>query len=300
MQKIIPHLWFDKNAEEAAELYISVFNGGKVHSTTRYTEVGQEIHGMEAGLVMTVDFEIEGYRFIALNGGPIFKFTPAISFMVNCPTKEDVDELWEKLSDGGTALMPLDSYPFSERYGWIQDRYGVSWQLIFSKETSVRQIVPSFLFVGDQAGKAEEAITFYTSVFKNGKIGDIARRGAVEAPEVEGTILYADFTLEGQKFAAMDSALGEHNFTFNEAVSLLVTCEDQEEIDYFWEKLSAVPESEQCGWLKDKYGVSWQIAPKGMDAMLNDPDKEKAKRAMAAVLQMKKFDIEALEKAVQG
>ncbi|HWH07416.1 MAG TPA: VOC family protein [Candidatus Paceibacterota bacterium] len=299
MQKIIPHLWFNKEAEDAATFYTSVFNGGAIHSTVRYPEAGKEIHGMDAGSVMTVEFEIEGYRFVALNGGPHFTLNPAISFMVGCPTKEKVDELWEKLSEGGTALMPLDTYPFSERFGWIKDKFGVTWQISVVEEVPDVNIIPSLLFVGDKAGKAEEAIQHYTSVFKDGCIGTVARYGANQAPDKEGTIMYADFTLAGQKFAAMDSA-HEHQFTFNEAISLMVTCATQEEIDYYWEKLSAVPQAEQCGWLKDAYGVSWQIIPEGMDALLNNPDKEAANRAMNAMLQMKKIDIAAIERALRG
>ncbi|HRH26315.1 MAG TPA: VOC family protein [Candidatus Paceibacterota bacterium] len=133
MQKIIPHLWFDTEAEEAATLYMSIFNGGKIKSSTRYGEAGFEVHNMKAGTVMTIEFEIEGLTFIGLNAGPVFKFTPAISFMVNCKIKEEVDELWNKLIEGGTALMPLDKYPFSERYGWVKDKYGEHLQIgVFS------------------------------------------------------------------------------------------------------------------------------------------------------------------------
>ena len=297
-QKIIPHLWFDKNAEEAVKFYTSLFKGGKILNTTRYTEAGKDIHGMDAGEVMTVNFQIEGYNLIALNGGPLFKFTPAISFMVNCTTKDEVDDLWSKLSVGGTALMPLDAYPFSERYGWIQDTYGLTWQLIYTDKIPQRKIVPSLMFAGEQAGKAEEAMNFYISLFEDSRVGQIARYGADQAPDTEGTVMYADFTLAGQIFAAMDSAQA-HAFTFNEAISLLVTCKDQEEIDHFWNALSAVPESEQCGWLKDRYGVSWQIAPEGMEQILNTSDTEKARKAMDAVLSMKKFDIAKLKEAVE-
>jgi predicted 3-demethylubiquinone-9 3-methyltransferase (glyoxalase superfamily) len=299
MQKITPHLWFDTEAEEAAALYTSIFNEGKITSSTRYSEAGFEIHKMKAGTVMTIAFEIEGYKFLGLNAGPIFKFTPAISFIVNCPTKEEVDVLWNALIDGGSSLMELGAYPFSERYGWVKDKFGVTWQIIHNPQVSKRTIMPSLMYAGDQAGKAEEAINLYTGVFENSSIGTIARYGAENAPDKEGTIMYADFTLEGQKFAAMDSAQA-HDFTFNEAVSLLVSCKDQAEIDYFWNALSAVPEAEQCGWIKDKYGVSWQIVPGGMEKMFNEGDGEKAKRAMDAMLKMKKIDIAKLNEAYEG
>ena len=296
-QKIIPNLWFNKEAEEAVHFYTKVFNRGKILETTHYSEAGHDVHGMEAGTVLTVEFTIEDMRFSALNGGPNFTFTPAISFMVNCPSVEEVNELWEKLSKGGTPLMPLASYPFSERYGWIQDKYGLSWQVIYSDTNKERKIMPSLLFTGAQCGKAEEAITYYTSIFDaNSSIGDLSRYGADHSPDKEGTIMNADFTLAGQMFAIMDSAHA-HDFTFNEAISFIVFCETQEEIDYYWEKLSTVPEAEQCGWLKDMYGISWQIVPTTLGEMLMSTDKRKANRVMEALLEMKKLDITKLEEA---
>ena len=154
MQKITPFLWFDSNAEEAAEFYVSVFNNSRIINITRYGKEGFEIHGRAEGSAMTVDFEIEGQRFIALNGGPYFKFSEAISFSVDCKS--------------------------------------------------------------------------------------------------------------------------------------------QKEIDIYWEKLSANPKAEQCGWLKDKFGLSWQITPAALSRMLNDPDPQKSQRVMNAMLKMKKIDIDQL------
>ena len=155
------------------------------------------------------------------------------------------------------------------------------------------------LFVGDACGKAEEASDFYLSVFKNAKRGAIARYPAGMEPDREGTVMFTDFKLEGQWFAAMDSA-HMHDFTFNEAISFIVHCDNQAEIDHYWAALSAVPEAEQCGWLKDKYGVSWQIVPTAMDAMLASGDQEKIARVTEAFLNMKKFDIAELMQAFQG
>ncbi len=160
MQKITPHLWFDTQAEEAAKFYVSIFKNSKINNSSHYGSEGQEVTGMAPGTVMTVDFELEGQRFMALNGGPHFKFSEAISFMVDCETQEEVDELWGKLS--------------------------------------------------------------------------------------------------------------------------------------------AVPESEQCGWLKDKFGLSWQIIPKRLGELLSDPDPVKSGRVMNAMLKMKKLDIAALEQAYNG
>ena len=128
-QKIVPSLWFDKEAEEAARLYTSLFKNSETLETSHYSEAGQEIHGQEPGSVMTVDFALDGYRFTALNGGPIFKLNPSISFFANLESAEEVNTLWEQLSEGGSVLMELQKYPFSPLYGWLADRYGLSWQI---------------------------------------------------------------------------------------------------------------------------------------------------------------------------
>jgi predicted 3-demethylubiquinone-9 3-methyltransferase (glyoxalase superfamily) len=300
MRKITPHLWFDREAKEAAEFYTSVFSakggsasGGKdsrVKSTTT-------LHNTPSGSVDVVTIELLGQEFMLMSAGPLFKFNPSVSFLVACKTKDEVDALWEKLSKRGTALMQLGAYPFSEKYGWTQDRYGLSWQVVFMEDRQINQkIIPTLMFVGDVYGKAEEAINLYTSVFRNAKVGDIFRYSRAVEPDKEGTIKYAAFTLEGQEFAAMDSARA-HNFTFNEAISFLVYCDTQAEIDYYWGKLSAVPVAEQCGWIKDRYGLSWQIVPTVMNEMLKDHDEKKLARVTEAFLKMKKFDIEALTRA---
>jgi predicted 3-demethylubiquinone-9 3-methyltransferase (glyoxalase superfamily) len=120
MQKITPFLWFDDKAEEAANFYASIFGNSKILSVTRYGEEGAKAIGRPKGSVMTVVFKLEGQEFIALNGGPIFTFSPAISFVVNCKTQKEVDELWEKLSEGGEK----------GQCGWLKDKYGVSWQIV--------------------------------------------------------------------------------------------------------------------------------------------------------------------------
>lgn len=197
--------------------------------------------------------------------------------------------------------MALDQYPFSERYGWIQDKFGLSWQLILTNPEGEErpEIVPSFLFVGNNCGNAEAAMQFYLSVFKNAKQGHIARYPKGMEPDKEGTIMFSDFCLENQWFVAMESA-HEHHFRFNEAISFIVHCDTQEEIDYYWEKLSAVPEAEQCGWLKDKFGISWQIAPREMDEMMSGGTPEQLARVTKAFLKMKKFDLQELRRAYKG
>lgn len=295
-EKITPHLWYDQEAKEAAELYTSAFSAlgpARIKSTVT-------IHDTPSGSADIVTIELLGQEFTLLSAGPYFKFTPAVSFLVACKTKDEVQALWDKLAKGGKALMELGAYPFSEKYGWTQDRYGLSWQLMFMGERPVRQrIIPTLMFVREQHGKAEEAIRYYTSVFRNAKVGDILRYARGEEPDREGTVKHAAFSLEGQDFAAMDSARG-HDFTFNEAISFMVHCETQKEIDHYWDRLSAVPEAEQCGWLKDKFGLSWQVVPNAMDRMMENGDKKKMAAVTQAFLKMKKFDIAELERAYAG
>ncbi|MBI5410186.1 MAG: VOC family protein [Nitrospirae bacterium] len=306
MQKIIPHLWFDKEAKEAAEFYTSLFSVGGGQADSKITNA-TTLHDTPSGDCDIVSFELWGYSFMAISAGPLFKFNPSISFMVNFDPSQDInaktriDTIWAKLSERGKVLMPIDKYPFSERYGWVQDKYGLSWQLILTNPEGEERplIIPSLLFVGDVCGKAEEASDFYLSVFKDSKRGAIARYPAGMEPDKEGTVMFTDFMLEGQWVAAMDSAR-MHDFNFNEAISLIVNCEDQKEIDYYWKKLSAVPEAEQCGWLKDKYGVSWQIVPKEMEKMMSKGTREQIDRVTQSFLPMKKFDIAKLKQAYEG
>jgi len=300
MQKIITHLWFDKEAKEAAEFYTSLFPDSIITNITT-------LHDTPSGDTDSVSFELAGQPFMAISAGPLFKFNPSISFIVNFDPSRDkdarknLDSLWQSLSEGGTALMPLDEYPFSKRFGWVQDKFGLSWQLILTNPQGEERpfMIPSLLFVGEVAGRAEQAINFYLSIFENSKQGAIMRFGPGQEPEQEGTVMFADFMIENQWFAATDSAL-EHHFSFNEAVSFVVHCKDQKEIDYYWDRLSAVPEAEQCGWLKDKYGVSWQIVPKEMHEMMAKGTRQQIDRVTQTFLPMKKLIIADLEKAYEG
>lgn len=293
-QKIIPHLWFDKEAVDAAEFYVATFPASQITDRT-------VLHDTPSGDCDVVSFALAGYAFQAISAGPLFKLNPAISFAVNCATAGEVDALWAQLSAGGQALMPLDAYPFNPRFGWVQDRFGVSWQLAVSAaETPGRpSITPSLLFVGPHCGQAEEAIGFYTRVFPGSTVGHILRYGPGQAPEREGTVMYADFFLAGQRFAIGESAL-PHEFAFNGAISFIVNCADQAEIDDYWERLSAVPEAEQCGWLQDRYGVSWQIVPAAMEEMLRTGSPEQVARVTQAFLPMKKLDLAVLQRAYAG
>lgn len=300
MKPITPHLWFDKEAKEATEFYTSIFWDSKIDSVST-------LKGTPSGDADIVSFTLMGQPFMAISAGPYFKFSPAISFMVNFDPLKDsnaatkIDEVWNKLVEGGQVLMEIQEYPFSKRYGWLQDKYGLSWQLILTNPEGEKRpdVIPSLLFVQEKCGLAEEAMNFYLSVFKESKLGSLVKYPAGREPDKEGSVMFADFKLLDTWFTVMDSA-HEHQFEFTAAISFMVHCADQAEIDYYWEKLSAVPQAEQCGWLQDKYGVSWQIVPNRMDEMMRDGTPEQIKRLTDAFLDMKKFDLAALEAAYQG
>ncbi|NML21411.1 VOC family protein [Pseudoflavitalea sp. G-6-1-2] len=305
MQKIIPHLWYDKEAKEAVAFYTSIFPESKVlHSIV--------LRDTPSGDCDVIGFTLWNQEFMAISAGPYFKLNPSISFIVNfdplffsgSPDKEKaagdkLEEIWNKLSDGGTALMPLNEYPFSKKYGWIQDKYGLSWQLMLGKPDGDPRpaIVPAFMFIKENYGRADEAIDYYLAAFKNSKDGFRVRYPAGTPNEKENAVMYSDFMLGNHWFALMENNY-EHNFNFNEAVSFIINCEDQQEIDYYWEKLSKVPESEQCGWVKDQFGVSWQISYAAMEQAFATGSQEQIDRLTKAFMPMKKLDVEKLKAAM--
>lgn len=305
MSRIRPHLWFDHNCEEAVNFYVSVFDDSKINSITHYPDdIEEGPMANMSGQVLHADFTLAGHRFEALDGGPLFVINPSVSFILNFDPSNDpqaeqsIQKYWNTLTDGGNVLMPFDAYPFSQKYGWVQDKFGVSWQLMLTNPDGEDRpfITPSLMFAGDNVNKAEEAIDYYVSVFHNAKRGTTAPYPQQTGPANKGSIMFADFMLEETWLAAMDSGV-EHDFSFNEAVSFIVNCHDQEEVDYYWGELSAVPEAEQCGWLKDRFGISWQIIPVQLGQLMNDPDPIKSERVLQAMLQMKKIDIAGLEQA---
>lgn len=268
---IYPCLWFDGQAKEAAEFYCSVFQQSKIISENP----------------MVVNFEINSQKIMCLNGGPLYKINPSISFFVICEEDTEIETLWSKLSENGKIMMPLDTYDWSEKYGFVQDKYGVCWQIMKGDYARYHQkIIPSFLFVGNQYNKAESAVNFFTTIFPTSEIKELTRY------EEGGTLKFSLFTLNNSVFSAMDG-FGNHEFTFNEGFSFVVECDTQQEIDTYWEQLIANGGQEsQCGWLKDAYGVSWQIIPSILKDLMSDS--EKSSKVIQAFLQMKKFDIATL------
>ncbi|HEX6258101.1 MAG TPA: VOC family protein [Candidatus Saccharimonadales bacterium] len=300
MQKIVPHIWFDTQAKEAAEFYCAVFPNSKITSSTI-------LQNTPSGDCDLVTLNLNGQDLMAISAGPLFRINPSISFIVNFDPSQDshaessLNNLWEKLSTDGRALMPLQEYPFSKQYGWVQDRFGVSWQLMLTDPAGEQRpfIIPSLLFAGESTNKAEEATQFYLEVFKNAKRGTLARYPQDTGPAKKDSVMFTDFMLENQWFSAMDSGV-EQPFTFNEAISLLINCDTQDEIDYYWEKLSADPAAEQCGWLKDRYGLSWQVSPTVLNDIMGKGTPEQIARVTQAFLKMKKFNIAEIEAAYHG
>lgn len=295
MKGITPCIWFNNRTEEAVNLYTSLFEKSSIGKTARYSKEAAQATGQQEGAVMTIMFTLAGQEFMGLNGGPYYKQTPAISFFVNCATAEEVDKLWEGLSKDGTVLMPLDKYPFSEKFGWCQDKFGVSWQINLGARA--QKIGPFVMFYGDNHGRAEEAMNFFASIFENSKI-ETAMPWGPNQHDPEGTLMQGIFTLGGYEFRAMDNAY-KHEFPLTGAISFFVNCESQQEIDHYWDNLTGSGGRESmCGWLEDRYGISWQIVPAALGKWLENPNA--APKVHHAVMQMRKLDYKTLEDAAKS
>jgi predicted 3-demethylubiquinone-9 3-methyltransferase (glyoxalase superfamily) len=295
---IVPCIWLDDQAESAAAFYVRTFPGGRITAMSRYPDADDNPGGQPRGSVLAVEFEVGGRRFVALNGGPVFVLNPSISFFVNVDRASDADRLFAALADGGEALMPLDAYPWSERYGWVKDRYGVSWQVIAGRRApGGATIVPCLMFAGAQHGRAEDAMRAYASIFPGSRVDDVERYAAGEGPE--GAVKHGRFVLNGQEMVAMDSHL-DHGVTFNEALSLQVMCDSQDELDRYWTLLAEGGEHGPCGWLKDRYGLSWQVVPSSIAQWMASTDTAARDRALASLWKMRKLDIAAIQRAYDG
>lgn len=283
MGKFSTCLWFNNEAEAAAKLYVEAFENGEVQDVSYYVDDEHK----PKGSVMTVMFKLGDQEFMVLNGGPEFTFTPAISFFVDCEDERQLQKVWETLVDGGKMLMPLAKYPFSEKFGWLEDQYGVSWQLNLAG--TEQKIIPTLMFSNQKYGQAEAAMNDWLSIFGEGEIKFVQKNE-------DGTIAKAVFTMQGQDFSVMDSE-GPHDFDFSMATSFCVNCEDQAEIDRIWEAVTAKGKEWPCGWMEDQYGVCWQIATQDMGKLLDYSDPDRGKRVMQALYKMKKIDLAALRAA---
>ncbi|KPH14879.1 VOC family protein [Chryseobacterium sp. ERMR1:04] len=281
---IFPCLWYDGDAKQSAEFYCKVFDG-KITADTP--------------VVMNID--LFGQKIMLLNGGPQFKKNASVSFMVICETEDEVQKYWDQLIEGGIALMPLDSYSWSKKYGWLKDKYDVTWQIFLGEKQTEQKIIPTFMFIHGNNGKALEAMELYTHTFPNSTIGNIVRYGEGSEghpnPEPAKNIQHANFEINGYSLFCMDNSY-DHPFDFNEGISMVVMTDDQEQTDHLWNALTSDGGRESmCGWLKDKYGFSWQIVPKKLIQLMSDPDQEKAQKVVQAMMRMQKIIIQDLENA---
>lgn len=285
MKNIYPCLWFENNGTEASDFYCDVFGSSIILSRNPMVTV----------------FEVHGCKFMALTGGPSYKVNPAVSYFVKCKNEEEIDGYYERLSAGGMPLMALGKYPWGEKYAWIQDRYGVNWQLILggNMEGVKEKFMPSIMFVHQNNGKAEEAIHYYTSIFPESKIEAISRYGSSD-PDTTGHVNFSHFLLNGESFGAMDSGF-DHQFDLTPGNSFVVLCKDQTEVDHFWNSLIADGGKEsRCGWLLDKYGLSWQIIPSRFMELISTGDPTVTQRVLQAMAPMNKLIIAEFEKAAKG
>ncbi len=280
---IFPCLWFNGNGREAADFYCDTF-GGKLSA--------------DAGVVINID--LFGQNFMILDAGPQFEKNASISFMVLCETEDEVSGYWQALSEGGTVLMELGEYPWSKKYGWIRDRYGVTWQLYLGEKQGNQKVIPTLMFLHKNNGRAMEAIKLYTSLFPGSRLGPILKYGdgvGNESHEIPENIQHAHFELHGYSFFCMDSSI-DHKFDFSEGISIVVMTADQNETDSLWNSLTADGGKESmCGWLKDKFGVSWQIVPRRLLELMNGADRGKGAKVAHAMMQMQKIEIAEIEKA---
>lgn len=275
--KIYPCIWLDNNGSEAAAYYKSIF------PDTHLTE--------DNGMVQMLS--ISGQNLMLLNAGPQFKPNAAISFLIANEDEQETVRLFNLLSQEGIVLMPLDSYPFSSKYGWVRDKFGVTWQLYTGEKGATDQyFVPTLMYVNQQNGRAKEAIAHYTKVFPGSQTEGIMEYDGRE--DTKGNVQHAQFQIDHFTMACMDSSI-EHQFNFDEGISLVVITADQQETDYYWSNLVKDGGAESmCGWLKDKFGVSWQIVPQKLILLMNQEDRDKAKKVTDALMSMKKIDINQL------
>jgi predicted 3-demethylubiquinone-9 3-methyltransferase (glyoxalase superfamily) len=278
-QRIYPCIWCNNNAKELADYYSATFPNTSI---------------MQANPVVVM-VNLDGQPLMLLNGGDTFKPNPSISLMGLFSNPEAVKTLWAKVIGEGSSLMPLGAYPFSPQYGWLADKYGVSWQLYTGETGGAKEnYVPTLLFTGANNGRAREAITFYTGLFPDSKLQGIMEY-AESSGDTPGNVQHAQFDVLGFTMMCMDSSL-PHPFNFNEGVSIVVNCHNQDEIDRYWNALTANGGQEnRCGWLKDKFGVSWQIVPENMGQLMSQ-----SSNVMNALMKMKKLDISILEAAANG
>lgn len=273
---IYPCIWVEKPPKEVFDFYQSVFDNS----------------GIDQDYEMVVYGRLENSAFMILGGNNNYRPNSSISFMVMSKDKEKTDRYYQALIKGGSALMPLDSYEWSSHYGWVIDKYGISWQLYteddHADEKSTGSIVPTLMFANEQQGRCREALEHYRQIFPSMRID-----GILDYPsgEFAGQVMHTQFKIQDFTLMAMDSGVPQ-TFSFNDTISLTLLCKDQGGVDYYWDRLLKEGNAIQCGWLVDKFGIRWQVVPDGMDKLLfeHPQGEENMKRMMGMI----KLNIEEL------
>lgn len=276
---IYPCFWFNQNPHAVAEFYLQAFGEGEILSSNP----------------IVCHMSIKGTKLMLLNGGDRYPQNMAASLYVYAGSPEQAKIIFNNLAEGGTIQMPLGKYPWHDCYGWVTDKYGVHWQVESDEINNPQKIVSCLLFVNEKAKDVQAAMQHYCQIIQPSTI-------LVEAPHFtpnhlpEGSWMFAQAKLKGYILNALSST-DEHDFDFTPAFSLAIECETQEEIDYYWEKLGEGGAYSMCGWLTDKFGVSWQIVPKILSQLMADPNR--APKVSEAFLKMQKFDLATLLKAAE-
>ncbi len=272
VNNIFPCIWFNNDAKEFIERYQSFFDETSILNSN--------------GFITTVKWS--GSKIMLMNGGPSIQCTPAISLFVYFDQNElRINDLYNTLIDGGKILMPLDKYDWSPKYAWVEDKFGINWQLDIENMRSPQKIVPSLLFVNDKKLMTKEAVSFYTNAFDDHRI-------LLEAPYFpgsgmpEGSILFTQFKLQNFVMNAMSSTM-VHDYDFSMGISFVLECDTQEQIDYYWDYLGKEGKYSRCGWLTDKYGISWQVIPTILGLLMSDESLQS--EVSEAFMKMTKFII---------
>ncbi|MDC7241753.1 MAG: VOC family protein [Spirochaetales bacterium] len=302
-QSLYPRLWFDKDAIPAVDFYCSLFPESEIISRNA-------LYDTPAGVCDLVSFRLWGQRFNGLSADTGIHFSPSTSLLISCdplyfsdtsdPLKAArtfLKKLWRELGHGGKVLIKLGRYDFSPLYGWIQDRYGLSWQLLITREGAASRppIMPALINTGKNYGKAAEAAAFYRSVFPGSGTGRLVLYPADRGRNKKGTVMFSDSRIGEQWMAILDGGM-EKEHPFTEAVSFVIPCADQTQIDYYWKKLSAFPEAEGQGRLKDRFGLFWQVVPEELFSLMHKGDESQKRALTEAVLGMKKIDVDKLQR----
>ncbi|HFI0156087.1 TPA: VOC family protein [Streptococcus suis] len=287
MQPIIPHLWYDTEAKEAVAFYVDLF-GGNVDWTYTITDT-------PSGDSDLIQFQLGDMTLAAISAGPYFKLNESMSLMVNVASKDEVTRLYQALSEGGRVLMPLGEYPFSPYYVWLEDRFGLSWQLSYAPDLDKPyQFDICLLFSQDQVGLAQPMLDYYKDKLPQASVGQLSYYGEGEAAVEAAKLNYAELLIAGQKMIVMDHGYGGEA-SFNEAFSLMVYVDSPDELNFYYDLLSAVPEAEMCGWVKDQFGISWQIVPRMLMEAYDTASPETIKAVNDAVLTMKRLDFATIQ-----